>query len=152
MTTHEARIELMPLKRQFGLSRADVEDYARAIVGHTSNITPEALGEAVTRCLVLAKRPGIHEVMGLALARRSAHVAVPTLTARGVREGDPVADHECHRCGGEVEYRAPFLYCRPCKATQQVGRGMDGHRRYALTVGEAVDLEAPRPLAEDAAA
>jgi hypothetical protein len=141
--TRNAVRELIPLKRRFGMGRDDIEDYARVLCDD-SRVWQQDVHRAVTRAMALPALVMPHELMGLIHQARRDRQDARTKGAIAVEEGGYVQDHDCHNCGGAIEYRAPYLWCPACNAVQQVGRDAEGKRRYVLGQMEKQGL-APGP-------
>lgn len=135
---------LVPLKRHFGWSAAVLDDFARAIASEP-RIHIKDLRRAVTTALKQPSPPAIHELIGLSHMERRNYQERASREAVTIEEGDFVKGHDCHNCGGNVEYRAPHLYCPACKAVQQNGRDMSGNKKFTLEIAEQLELRTGDP-------
>lgn len=140
ITDREARQELVPLKRRFGWSKDDLDDYARVIEADR-RADKRDLKRAVTTALALPTSPAIHELMGLMHQERRDYQERASRASLNIEEGDFVKGHDCHKCGGNVEFREPFLWCPECNAAQQVGHTIEGYRRFQLNDEERRQME-----------
>ena len=139
ITKRDAMREVVRLKKNFGWTREDVNEYAQVIVDDARSDRRD-LHRAVTTALGFPEGPRIPELMGLMHATRRDAASMRADDLPGVEEGEYVDSNDCHNCGGPVEFRAPFLWCPECKAVQQVGRDMQGRRNYALDAATQRDL------------
>ena len=140
--------EVTRLKRHHHIDRETHADYVEAVMRLRPHLDVRDVREATLHAIAQPTRPMIHEYIGLIQMARRDRIAQRYSGTAPVREGAYVADRDCHNCGGDLEWREPFLWCPACNAVQQVGRDLvTGQAQYALDQEERRTLR-PGPAHE----